>query len=724
MQPLDLALFYAAKGWPVFPCRHKEFYDEDGEIFGEKTPLIGNGFKGATKTPRIIKRWWSDHPEALVGVATGTGLDAWVLDLDIKPGVGDGHDWLAARVKEHGPLPATAIAKSANGGTHYYWKHHDGVRNRGRLGTCVDTRGEGGYVIAPGSVMGDGRSYVWIEDRPIADAPDWLLALVLPQPEIERPGQSSHFTHQSSAENEPYVRAAVDAELAVLAGATQGGRGEALNRSAFTLGTLVGAGALARSEAETGLYAAAAANGVLAKDGERSTRSKIKRGLDAGQRSPRAIPQLQGDDTPLVDFRPMLRGKHSHGGSNTLPPATAEVLEQAVPEPPPAIYATPYLFKDPRTLKRREFVYGSHYIRKYVSVTVSPGGLGKTSNSIVEALSMASGRPLVGDEKPTERMRVWLFNAEDPRDELERRIQAACIHYKLGPEDINGYLFLDTGREQDLVVAIDDKRGTKIQMPVIMAVIDQIKRNNIDIMIVDPFVSTHNVNENDNGAVDRVAKLWGQIADDTNCSIDIVHHLRKIADREATVDDARGAVSLIGAARSVRVLNRMSEEQATASGISEADRYGYFNIHQGKANLTKTTGGLSWRRLESVSLGNGSVSRGARLGPQRPSDHIGVVTEWRWPSAEELVGEVTLDQLAAIKQRIAMTDCKLHPAAQNWVGVDVAYALGVDVTIKANRTKVTRMIKAWIDDGTLIVVNRRCPVKRENKDFVEVAIPS
>src|SRR5690606_18831189 len=110
---------------------------------------------------------------------------------------------------------------------------------------------------------------------------------------------------------------------------------------------------------------------------------------------------------------------------------------------------------------------------------------------------------------------------------------------------------------------------------------------------------------NDNGAIDKVAKLWANIADRTNCSIDVVHHLRKVSDREATVEDARGAVALIGAARSVRVLNRMSEEQADKAGVPAEERYSYFNIHQGKANLTKMAMGNDWRKLESVPLGNG-----------------------------------------------------------------------------------------------------------------------
>lgn len=728
--PLDQALTYLSNGWPVFPCRGKEEWDDHtGDYLAPKTPLTSNGLKAATKNERIVREWWRRTPDAMIGLPTGKPTGVWVLDLDRKPGVGDGHEWLDDMETKHGALPDTARAITMGGGTHIFFKHVEGIRNRGGLGVAVDVRGDGGYVIAPGSVAGDGRGYEWVDGygpEHIVDAPQWLLDLVLPPKREHRPADY----HYQSGGNTPYVERALEDELRGLATTPQGGRGYQLNASAFSVGQLVSAGAISRADAESELYRAAIACGVAQKDGERETRAKIKRGLDAGERQPRQIPEPEhaNDNTRLIDVKRMIANGLAKGRKPTkvdaiVEPTTEEEVQDKVAEAVSearhkdedalAITITPYEWKDPTKLPRREFAYGNHYIRKYVSVTVSPGGLGKTSNSIVEAMSMTSGKILTGT-KPDSRLRVWLFNAEDPRDEMERRIQAAAKHYNLGPKDITGHLFLDTGREQELVVAIDDKRGVKIQVPIVEAVVEQIQRYGIDVLIVDPFVSTHSVNENDNGAIDKVAKLWAQIADHTNCAIDVVHHLRKVSDREATVEDARGAVALIGAARSVRVLNRMSEEQAHEAGIDQNDRFSYFYITQGKANLTKQDHRADWRKLESVPLGNGS-------GLKRPQDHAGVVTEWKWPSAEESVGEVTRDQMTGITNAIRSGDHKMHPAADTWVGKVVAYELGLDLSIKADKARVTRLVKAWIDDGLLTVVNRRCPIKRENKDFVEMA---
>ncbi|NTA10417.1 bifunctional DNA primase/polymerase [Agrobacterium tumefaciens] len=737
---LELAQHYVGQGWPVFPCRsHAEEHVDQatGEIIalGEKTPLTPNGFKGATRFPRIIERWWSDWPDAAVGLPTGEKTGFFALDIDNKPGGANGFDWLSEMEAEHGPLPDTARVTSPNGGLHIYFKYVVGTRNRGALGAGVDIRSEGGYVLAAGSTMANGRSYKWeTETREIADAPAWLIDLLLPK---SAPAHTQYSL--SAATNNAYVDAAVDRELADLAGAPMGSRNNALNDAAFSIGTIVGAGALGEAEARALLQDVARGWG---RDWSRCCKT-IENGLKAGIQNPRHIPEPEfpvQDNTRLVDITRMIqrgleKGRLREQAARVDADLTVqeEVLRNGtdIPEweaaslvsdiepandnvPQSPITATAFKWIDPKTLPRREFAYGSHFIRKYVSVTVSPGGLGKTSASIAESLAMVSGRALLGI-KPPKRLRTWIFNAEDPRDEMERRIMAACIHYKLKPADLEGHLFLDSGREQELVVAIEDKKaGVRIQQPIVEAVVEQIERYGIDVMIVDPFVSTHGVNENDNGAIDKVAKLWAQIADYTNCSIDIVHHLRKVADREATVEDARGAVSLIGAARSVRVLNRMSEEQAGEAGINKEDRFGYFYTTYGKSNLTPLSHKAEWRHLVSTPLGNGT-------GLAQPQDFAPVVTEWHWPSADDVAGDLTDDQRASILAAVSASDYKKSPKAKNWVGSAVAYAVGLDLDDNVQRKRASSLVTALMREGTLVEREERDPVRRELAVFVRAA---
>ncbi len=317
---VSLALSYVASGIPVFPCRaadeHTDEFDrETGEeiVHKAKTPLISNGFKGATKNLRLVNILWERNPGAMVGIPTGEQLGAFVLDVDVhkddEGNIINGYEALAALEAIHGELPPTATAKTAGGGEHRYFKHVPGVRNRGKMGAGLDLRGSGGYVIAPGSKTADGRVYTWLDYDgeglpPLAEAPAWLLDLVLPP----RPTTSTSDYHYQPGSNDAYVERAVEAELHELAATPPGNRGEQVNKSAFSLGTLVGAGALSRAEAEAGLFDAAYACGVVAKDGEREIRAKIRRGLDAGIKQPRAIPEREVDNTRPVDTSKLVAG--------------------------------------------------------------------------------------------------------------------------------------------------------------------------------------------------------------------------------------------------------------------------------------------------------------------------------------------------------------------------------------------------------------------------------
>jgi len=374
MTPLDKALAYAAHGWPVFPCRHADEIDpETGEVLGSiKTPNTPNGLKDATTSARIIERRWEKHPNALIGGPTGEAMNAFVLDIDVKPGIGSGFDWLDEMEAENGKLPNTARVATVNGGRHYYFAYRKGIKNRGNLGPLCDIRGEGGYVILPGSVLADGRKYEWHEwDEPgvppILEAPDWLIELLL-QP--ERASQPAEYTPRPYAgENQPYVTAAIDRELADLAGWPSGGRNNRLNDAAFALGQFVGAGALTRSEAESAL------SSIFGQwDNVPKSRGTMKSGLDAGIREPRVIPApQQAENTGLVDYSRMIENGLRKAAlaratqERISEPATQEPIsvpeEEAPPETAKPTAAAPkknepfqahaFTWIDPKTLPRR-----------------------------------------------------------------------------------------------------------------------------------------------------------------------------------------------------------------------------------------------------------------------------------------------------------------------------------------------------------------------------------
>jgi hypothetical protein len=420
-----------------------------------------------------------------------------------------------------------------------------------------------------------------------------------------------------------------------------------------------------------------------------------------------------GDDPPpgsADDYEAMNGdGEREHG-------ANGHASNGAAHDEPPkgkatwsaAIKATPYPWTDPTTIKPRQWLYGRHYIRKFVTATIAPSGVGKSSLSLVEAVSMAIGRDLLTDT-PLQPRRVWYWNGEDPKEELIRRVQAICLHYGLTEADLGGRLFLDSGRTRPIKVARDDRRsGIVVDQPAVDSLIATMLENRIDVLIMDPFISTHAVSENDNGAIDMVVKALAGVAEDANCGVDVVHHARKTNGAEVTVEDARGAVALMAAVRSGRTLNSMTQKEAEEAGIEANRRRLYFRVENGKGSMVPPASQADWRRLASVGLGNGDDTYA--------EDQVGVVAAWSWPDA---FANITVDDTKAVQQRVSEDQWRADVQAASWVGKAVAEVLGLDLEDAADKSKAKSMVKKWVTNGVLVVV-KRLDEKRRPKRFVEV----
>ncbi|ACB96243.1 AAA family ATPase [Beijerinckia indica] len=307
----------------------------------------------------------------------------------------------------------------------------------------------------------------------------------------------------------------------------------------------------------------------------------------------------------------------------------------------PLITATPFIPIDPRRIPTRQWLYGFHMIRGNASATIAPGGIGKSSLLIAEALAIATGRPLLGIQ-PDGRANVWIWNGEDPRDELERRVTGAMLHHSIDPREISGRLFLDSGREQELIIAETSRSGTQVIRPLEERMVQELISKQIGLFTVDPFVSSHRVTENDNNAIDIVVKTWARIAQRAKCAVELVHHVRKTNGTEVTVEDGRGASALLAAVRSARVLKQMTTEEAKEAGVE--NRKAFFKVEIGKANLSLPPDKAKWFMLSSVNLGNGPPDASQMLG-----DNVGVVGRWTWPSA---LDGLTVSDLLAVQRRI------------------------------------------------------------------------
>lgn len=371
---------------------------------------------------------------------------------------------------------------------------------------------------------------------------------------------------------------------------------------------------------------------------------------------------------------------------------------EPTPEVPP-LRATEFQWRDEVEIPPRKWLYGKHLLRKFVSVDVAAGGVGKSSVKIGEALAMASDRPLYNREIHEGPLTVWFYNLEDPAEETERRLHATAKWFKIAPLEVAGRLYVDSGREQPCVVARESEHGTTIVAPVVDQIKREIKERGIDVLIIDPFVSSHEVSENDNRAIDAVAKTWGRIADECDCSINLVHHVRKGNGAETNTESARGAKALTDAARSVIVYNRMTEDEAGLAGIPQDQRGFYFRTQNDKANLAPPER-AEWFRMNNVDLANG--------------DKVGVATPWNWP---ELFDGISTAKAQAVQRAVADGRYRKDPRSEEWVGHLVAKIVGMDAD--TDRQRLNAVLKTWLKEGILKVVEGE-DEKRNTRMFVEV----
>jgi hypothetical protein len=374
------------------------------------------------------------------------------------------------------------------------------------------------------------------------------------------------------------------------------------------------------------------------------------------------------------------------------------------------IIATPFSWPDCATIAPRQWLYGKHLIRGFVSVTVAPSGVGKSTLVMAESLAMVSGRALLHGVAPAGALNVWIWNGEDPIDELNRRIAATAMYYGIRREKCPGNLFVNSGRDTQIIVAETVKFGAVIARPVIDAIKATIKANKIDVLIIDPFVSSHRVSENDNNAIDAVAREWAGVANATKCAIELVHHSRKTSGAEVTIEDARGASALISAARSARVLNAMTPDDAAKAGVEHHRQY--FRVDNGKSSMAAPNDKATWFHLQSVELGNGE-----RFGE---GDHVGVATEWKLPNP---LDQVSVADLRAVQAIIAEGQWRENVQAKGWAGHAVAQALKLDTGNKRDKAKIIGLLRIWKASGALVEVEGK-DVKGMARPFIEVGVPA
>lgn len=236
------ALELAAEGFYVIPLIPKA-----------KLPVVKSGERHSNSTtdPATINQWWAEHRDANPGIVTGAREGLFVFEVDPRHG---GLERLAELELTFGRLPETRAVLSGSGGTHYYFnypqltdrryiKTHAGIKIGGKQMVGLDVRGRGGLIVGPGGYHANAEKfYIWLNDYPIADAPDWLIEHIcgVEDDPNEKPVYASFSVN---AGQNTVISRLIEDVLGNLAATPEGARHNNTRDAAFYLGGLcAGAG--------------------------------------------------------------------------------------------------------------------------------------------------------------------------------------------------------------------------------------------------------------------------------------------------------------------------------------------------------------------------------------------------------------------------------------------------------------------------------------------------
>lgn len=353
----------------------------------------------------------------------------------------------------------------------------------------------------------------------------------------------------------------------------------------------------------------------------------------------------------------------------------------------PALFR-PWAEIDLAAIPAPQFIYSDFYARGYTSVTLAAPKVGKSMLGLAEAIDMATGRGfLTGVER--EPRRVVYFNAEDDQDVLNSRVAAILTQYRIPQQEIVGRLFPTSGVEMpDFYMASGQE--CVINEPLFVSIEKFCAAEQADALIFDPLQDLTRSPET-NEVFRALGQRLRRMAAKTGVALGLIHHTRKVAPGVTpSIDDMRGGSALRGTARFNRILVGMTEDEAAKGGV--LNHRHYFRIGDMESNLAPPSSDVN-RWFEKVSV-------------ETPNHHhVGAVRPWKWPDAFEGVGVAE-----AIRVQRAVAACAEPPKAsvqaRGWVGQIVAETLGLDLEVKADKARVSAMLKAWIASDVLRVETR------------------
>jgi hypothetical protein len=558
---LEHALELARRGFYIFPCNPNS-----------KTPAVAWTYV-STRNEGRIRNWWTgrdgDWPQDF-NIAIDCGKsNLFVLDVDTKKGR-RGLASFRELDMQYG-ITDTFMVRTPSKGFHLYYRGGKYRNSAGKLGEGLDTRSAGGYVMAPGSTIEVGDypgEYTIEKDVTIEPIDGWLDELLKPRPGELTADKGKVFSEDHPDDIDRASEFASNYEPAI-----EGSGGDHHTFVFFCRLKEIGV-----------------------------SKEKALELADLYWNL-RCSPPWEHEDLAAKCNSAWKSAQNATGSLS----AHAEFDIPVDKTPPEPDLLTPLRQIDIRDIPPRQWVYGSLAMRGIVSVIVASAGAGKSTLAIAIGVSKATDKPVLGMETHG-RGRVAVYNNEDDLDELERRTHAALQFYKIPLPEVlapdadeagKPWLYLNSGVENPLRIAKRSDKTNLIRPDMMQELIDNLIFHGIDMLIVDPFITTHDANENDNGEIDKVARMWAYVAKAANCAVVLVHHTRKLSGastdgHSGNLDSMRGASALGGVARIVVTFDGMSPKHAKKYAVAAEDRWRYLLLEQAKGNFSKPTDNRLW----------------------------------------------------------------------------------------------------------------------------------
>lgn len=568
MNILDQALAMAAKGVPVFPLRPNS-----------KVPYKDEGCTVATCDPAAIRQWFAARPGMNYGCAT---TDYVVIDVDVKHGI-DGSETLRNIV---GPLPETFEVHTPSGGRHLYYAFYDA--GQASIGPGVDVRSHGGYAVGPGSVI-DGKAYVVANPAEIAPTPAQLVPHIRPADYVP-----------PLAEREALVELDMP---------------EAIDRGVKYLQSLEGAPEGSRDN--TGYKVA-----CRLKDFGISADSIIQ--LLEEHWNPKNNPPVDRWQLEKLANNAWTSGRNAPGILN--PAAEFEPVDipagalTEAPAQPRPLFEPLDLSIDFSTVPLRPWLVLNMLQRGQLCGLAAPGGLGKSTLALAITLGIAAGDlSALGLElaKPGERSRVVIVSVEEDRNEQLRRIWGLCKSMGLNPNDLNGWVHVQSVDHFKIMGRDPESRALR-KTKAVAELERYIRAHDAAMFVLDPLVELHEADENNNGELAAVMRTVREAARSTHSAGLVIHHTRKGANaNDNLADQVRGGSAFIGNVRNCFSLNRATEEDAAAYQLPGDSIDSIFRLDSAKGNYVPPGRHTKWFRTVSLTRQHASGGTEAVPGLER-----------------------------------------------------------------------------------------------------------